>query len=250
MALEISQLVSAGARSVDALLDAAAAVMCEEMADRCVIAVLSDDGSKLHPLGLHDHDPEVHRRLNAASELAWEPVDGISAQVLSTGRPAVVPQMELAAGASRAQWLEGIGDSPTVSTALAVPMRGVGTPVGVLTLGRLAPRPPFADEDLPFVEPIADRLGLAVQILHLEEELARRRTQATGQGDDDERLAELTGREREVLSLIGEGLTSREIGEQLFLSVRTVEWHRARLVAKLGTAGRSELIALARELHP
>jgi two-component system, NarL family, response regulator NreC len=56
------------------------------------------------------------------------------------------------------------------------------------------------------------------------------------------RLETLTGREREVLQLIGEGRTNREIAEQLCLSVKTVEVHRGRIADKLGVRGRSLLV--------
>jgi two-component system response regulator NreC len=53
---------------------------------------------------------------------------------------------------------------------------------------------------------------------------------------------ELTERELEVLRLIARGLTNREIAERLFLSVRTVEGHRARIQRKLGRSRRSDLV--------
>lgn len=56
------------------------------------------------------------------------------------------------------------------------------------------------------------------------------------------RLETLTAREREVLQLIGEGRTNREIAEQLCLSVKTVEVHRGRVADKLGVHGRSLLV--------
>lgn len=47
------------------------------------------------------------------------------------------------------------------------------------------------------------------------------------------RIASLTNREREVLLLVADGLTNREIGEKLNISPRTVETHRERVMAKL-----------------
>jgi two-component system, NarL family, response regulator NreC len=58
---------------------------------------------------------------------------------------------------------------------------------------------------------------------------------------------ELTGRELEVLRLIARGQTNREVAERLFLSVRTVEAHRARLQRKLGFSRRSDLVEYALE---
>ena len=53
---------------------------------------------------------------------------------------------------------------------------------------------------------------------------------------------ELTERETEVLRLIARGHTNREMAERLFLSVRTVESHRARIQHKLGRSKRSDLV--------
>jgi two-component system, NarL family, response regulator NreC len=57
----------------------------------------------------------------------------------------------------------------------------------------------------------------------------------------------LTEREVDVLRLIALGHTNTEIAERLFLSVRTVETHRARLQQKLGLSSRAELVGYALE---
>ena len=57
----------------------------------------------------------------------------------------------------------------------------------------------------------------------------------------------LTPRETEVLKLIVNGYTNRQIAEDLTLSVRTVEGHRANLSGKLGLKNRVELVRYARE---
>lgn len=62
-----------------------------------------------------------------------------------------------------------------------------------------------------------------------------------------EAAAELTEREIDVLRLIARGLTNREMAERLFLSVRTVESHRARIQRKLGRSRRSDLVDYAIE---
>ena len=54
----------------------------------------------------------------------------------------------------------------------------------------------------------------------------------------------LTPREAEIFTLIGEGLTSKEIGERLYLSEHTVQAHRKRIALKLGTTG-AELVQRA-----
>ena len=62
----------------------------------------------------------------------------------------------------------------------------------------------------------------------------------------------LSSREKKVLRLLALGYTNREIAKQLFLSVRTVETARARLMAKLDLKGRGELVryALRKGLRP
>jgi DNA-binding CsgD family transcriptional regulator len=55
----------------------------------------------------------------------------------------------------------------------------------------------------------------------------------------------LSNREREVLVLISQGRTNREIGERLFISQKTVGVHVGRILAKLGVSGRVEAAAVA-----
>ncbi len=56
---------------------------------------------------------------------------------------------------------------------------------------------------------------------------------------------QLTPREREILKLIAEGHTSREIAEKLFISLKTVMGHRTKIMEKLGLRNRTELIKYA-----
>ncbi len=57
----------------------------------------------------------------------------------------------------------------------------------------------------------------------------------------------LTAREDQVLCLIAQGYTNRQIAEVLSLSVRTVESHRANLTGKLGVSDRAQLVRYATE---
>jgi len=75
----------------------------------------------------------------------------------------------------------------------------------------------------------------------LVEERRRRNTeQAKGNSYDS-----LTQREREILKLTAEGHTTQEIAQILFLSPKTVEWHRGNLMHKLKLRNRTELIRYA-----
>ncbi|CAK7283428.1 response regulator [Streptomyces misionensis] len=63
-------------------------------------------------------------------------------------------------------------------------------------------------------------------------------------------LASLSPRERDILALIGDGLTNREIGRKLYLSEKTVKNHISRLLAKLGVQRRVQAAVLASHLEP
>lgn len=69
-----------------------------------------------------------------------------------------------------------------------------------------------------------------------------RRGALEAEEDDYEKL---TDREREVLQLIAEGYTTREIAEKLYISEKTVETHRARVRQKLGLHSTAELTQYA-----
>lgn len=66
---------------------------------------------------------------------------------------------------------------------------------------------------------------------------------STGAGE----VAGISAREREVLALLAEGLTDREIGERLGISPRTVETHVGSLLSKLGVRNRAQAAARYRD---
>lgn len=65
---------------------------------------------------------------------------------------------------------------------------------------------------------------------------------------DEQRLLELgiTARELEILGLIAEGLSNKEIGTRLFVSENTVKTHASRLFDKLGAKRRTEAVQIAK----
>jgi len=95
---------------------------------------------------------------------------------------------------------------------------------------------PFSDNAL--VDRIEQALKCSAQVL------AARREKALLQL----RLAELTDRERDVMRLVIEGLPNKLIADQLDISVRTVEVHRARVFDKMEVKSAVELANLLRKL--
>jgi DNA-binding NarL/FixJ family response regulator len=94
----------------------------------------------------------------------------------------------------------------------------------------------------------ADRLG-AEPLRGALEALARRGRLDLGVGLPPERgLAGLTPRELEVLHLLVQGRSNRQIAEQLFISGKTVGVHVTNILAKLGVHSRLEAAATARRL--
>ncbi|MDW4908637.1 response regulator transcription factor [Streptomyces sp. ADMS] len=63
--------------------------------------------------------------------------------------------------------------------------------------------------------------------------------------EEPDALPGLTGREQEILALIGEGLTNRQIGQRLYLAEKTVKNHISRLLAKLGVERRIQAAVIA-----
>lgn len=61
----------------------------------------------------------------------------------------------------------------------------------------------------------------------------------------EDRLRVLTGREREVLALVGQGMNNNEIGAALFLSPATARTHVSRAMVKLGARDRAQLVVIA-----
>jgi len=95
---------------------------------------------------------------------------------------------------------------------------------------------PFSDNAL--VDRIEQALGASLRAL----EVQRARKSLAG------RVAELTERERDVMRLVVEGLPNKLIADQLAISVRTVEVHRARVFEKMEVKSAVELANRLRDL--
>lgn len=100
---------------------------------------------------------------------------------------------------------------------------------------------------------VAARVGYSTLTRRIEA-LARRariempRDAAPGRPDAPAARAGLTEREHDVLVLVAQGRTNRQIAEELFISVKTASVHVSNILAKLGVANRGEAAATARRL--
>jgi len=119
-------------------------------------------------------------------------------------------------------FLTGHGDVPT---AVAAVKRGAFDFV----------EKPFSDNAL--VDRVEQALAASA------EAIAARQSK----GQLSQRVAELTEREREVMALVVQGLPNKLIADQLHISVRTVEVHRARVFEKMNVKSAVELSNLLRE---
>jgi len=92
---------------------------------------------------------------------------------------------------------------------------------------------PFHDEDL---------LGSIRNALVLDE---RRRVTQTNRVEIAARLAELTPREHEIMGMVTEGKSNKEMAAALGVSTKTVEAHRARVMEKMRAESLAELVRMA-----
>ena len=87
--------------------------------------------------------------------------------------------------------------------------------------------------------------GLADKIL---EEFARMGMKLESNSEQGEETADLTARQREILTLIVRGMTYEEIGKALCLSERTIRYHVGEIIQRLHLENRSQVIAYAARL--
>ena len=75
--------------------------------------------------------------------------------------------------------------------------------------------------------------------------LERQQTSAIQMDAAQNKVAELSEREREILNLLAEGLSNKMIAARLYLSVRTIEGHLANIYSRLGVHSRTEAMLIA-----
>ncbi|WP_433263523.1 helix-turn-helix transcriptional regulator [Actinosynnema sp. CS-041913] len=98
--------------------------------------------------------------------------------------------------------------------------------------------------ELRLADAVADRLG-AVPLRDSVHLVARRARVALHAETTRSHVDPFTPRERSVLGLVALGRTNREVGEELYISEKTVSVHLTRIMAKLGASRRAEAVAIA-----
>jgi DNA-binding CsgD family transcriptional regulator len=139
--------------------------------------------------------------------------------------------------------LRGIVDDLGVRSQIAVPFEVRGERRGVIMVSSAA-REYFSENDLRFVETIANWVGLvgyrAAAVQHAIEEAAREGLRVAA----EDTVGKLTPRQREVAKLVASGLTNMEIAERLVLTPGTVANHVESILRRLGFRSRTQVAAL------
>ncbi len=193
----------------------------------CIVYIVDDDASMrdslammLGLLGYHAASFASAEALLAAYQDKW--TGCVVADLRLPGKSGLELQAELRARGSRLPFV-------------------IITAHGDVSSARAA----FQAEAVDFLEKPFDETELRAAIEKgLEKELGRLKRRAAENGDAS-KLAKLTRREREVLLLVGQGLHAKEIGRALAISPRTVEVHKAGMMAKLGARNVAELVRFA-----
>lgn len=89
------------------------------------------------------------------------------------------------------------------------------------------------------------KIYLSKQFQHIDPQGLAKNSQASDESSESDPLEKLSPREREMFFLLAEGLPNRVIAKRLFISPRTVETHRARVIKKLGFHSNADLIRYA-----
>ncbi len=129
--------------------------------------------------------------------------------------------------------------------------RGIEVPVVIITgHGDVsAARSAFLHGAVDFLEKPLEEKSVLRAIGEALNRDRQRREQEASSVQLDTSMARLTAREREVMELMCDGHRNLDIAEQLGISPRTVEVHKAHLMAKLQVDSLAELIRLRKQLH-
>jgi DNA-binding CsgD family transcriptional regulator len=239
-----SAIAGSKTRGYEQRIEQAAVAVSLALNCGCAIALLSADGDRLYPIGLHHPAAAAAKLIDVLAARGFPAGTGYAGQAIEAGAPVVIEHATLdALRAARSEFItiaERLGPGPI----LAMPLIGRTATLGATVCARNSPDP-FSRQDQEFIFDVASVLAMAIESALLAETLdggtLRRAPKQPSPGG-------LTRREREILVQLARGYTNKEVADRLILSVRTVEWHRARIQWKLHVSSRAELISAARAL--
>jgi two-component system response regulator FixJ len=101
------------------------------------------------------------------------------------------------------------------------------------------------DGAFDFIEKPFDDIRLAESIRSAMEAVDKQRNRRAARAEAAARMAELTDRQRQVMELVVQGLSSKDIARNLGISPRTVENYRAWVMEKMGASNLADLVRKA-----
>ena len=149
----------------DVLLDVVARRLGELLGDSCSIRAVTEDGEWLEATGaVYHRDPELLAATRAVLVSGRQRVgEGLSGRVAATGKAVFTPVIEPAAFAvSSEPCYQPLLARLAVTSAITLPLVSRGKVVGIVNLLRSRPDDPYDEDDLRFVQSIADHATLAI----------------------------------------------------------------------------------------
>src|SRR4051794_26592856 len=231
-------------------VDRSAEHCANALATCCVISLLSEEGEMLYPIGLSAPDPGVVEALDPIVGVPLPSDRGFAGRALAEGAAVVADRItaddlrKMGSGYSATAERFGVG------AVFALPLKTRKTVLGTVVCLSPPAAGPFSEADVGFVSDVAAVLALRVEADLLAEapRPAAGVTPPSASPSDAAASEILTTRERQILGLLALGYMNKEIGARISLSVRTVEWHRARIQWKLGVYSRAEIVKVASDL--
>jgi DNA-binding CsgD family transcriptional regulator len=231
LALEATDLSSTLAQAAHLVAEVLGAdkvdVLLHEAASDSLVALGTSDT----PMGRREHELGLDRLPLAKG--------GQTVQAYQSGCSYLMRRVEDATGELRI-----ITEELGVRSSMGAPLTVNGQRRGVL-LAAAAQPDRFDARDLQFLEAVADWIGLVTHRAELVEQLAARAAEEGFQQGAEQAITLLTSRQQEVVALLAQGLTNREIAERLVLTPGTAANHVEHILTRLGFRNRAQVAAWA-----
>ena len=245
-------LLSASSTDYPTTLRNAARLAVPTIADWCFIDAV-EDGTRIHR-AVSDSSGETSEAFYALDPKSPHGTP----KVLRDGCPEFVFEAheDLLGSIAREDGPYGLPDLKDSGSFLCVPLRVRQKTFGTMGFIKVGPGRPYGPEDLALAEGLSHCAALAIENArhHVPEiRLVRELLEGSGQPPNvppvpDVDVPDLTRRQREVLNLMGEGRSARQIAAELHLSEDTVRNHIRAVKHALDARSQLEAIARARKL--